>query len=393
MTAVFNPFDDWAKRLRADGATHCYLISTTGLLPSPEFVSSRNPNFVAGIISNSTFAIIPGASSASIDEMNKALQANAKETWPGNRVDFYPACRPIHGTAVIGMGTLLDSLKSISPSPRPQFETALAAAGNQPQFTSLSCRRRSSPAPSNEILLDPAGFGDKPAGPIVSRGFRWLSLGVEPNIEKFNAQLIIQSADAAAAKAFADAIKDESHSLIKVLGAEREDHRSIVRKKGDTSKAPPTPDFASVAFNALQLFSFLPEAKGDQLVLLIDGQRTAVIRTFLQFASLQSASVASRHESMNHLKEIGIAMHNYNDAHKQFPDHAIRDKSGKSLLSWRVALLPYLDNGLYKEFHLDEPWDSEHNRKLIERMPAVYRSPDSLQLPAGRTPAYLVPRR
>ena len=150
--------------------------------------------------------------------MNKVLQANAKETWPGNRVDFYPACRSIHGAAVIGMGTLLDSLKSISPSPRPQFETALAAAGNQPMRVALV------PPPIfaravNEILLDPAGFGDKPAGPIVSRGFRWLSLGVEPNIEKFNAQLIIQSADAAAAKAFADAIKDESHSLIKVLGA------------------------------------------------------------------------------------------------------------------------------------------------------------------------------
>ena len=218
VTAVLNPFDAWAKRLRDDGATHCYLISTTGLLPSPEFISSRNPYFVTGIISNSTFVVISGASTSSIDEMNKVLQANAKETWPGNRVDFYPACRSVHGAAVIGMGTLLDSLKSINPSPRPQFETALAAAGNQPMRVALV------PPPIfaravNEILLDPAGFGDKPAGPIVSRGFRWLSLGVEPNIEKFNAQLVIQSADAVAAKAFADAIKDESHSLIKVLGA------------------------------------------------------------------------------------------------------------------------------------------------------------------------------
>ncbi len=57
-----------------------------------------------------------------------------------------------------------------------------------------------------------------------------------------------------------------------------------------------------------------------------------------------------------------------------YPTHAICSKDGKtSLLSWRVALLPYLDQeALYKEFKLDEPWDSEHNKKLIPRMPKVY---------------------
>jgi prepilin-type processing-associated H-X9-DG protein len=68
------------------------------------------------------------------------------------------------------------------------------------------------------------------------------------------------------------------------------------------------------------------------------------------------------------------------------PDRAIRDKDGKPLLSWRVALLPQFDqSGLYKEFHLDEPWDSEHNRKLIEQMPDFYRSPDSADLQPGHT--------
>jgi hypothetical protein len=38
-----------------------------------------------------------------------------------------------------------------------------------------------------------------------------------------------------------------------------------------------------------------------------------------------------------------------------------------------VALLPFLEEGqLYREFHLDEPWDSEHNKKLLARMPKVY---------------------
>src|SRR5207248_11192844 len=51
------------------------------------------------------------------------------------------------------------------------------------------------------------------------------------------------------------------------------------------------------------------------------------------------------------------------------------DKDGKPLRSWRVAILPYLDEpNLYKEFRLDEPWDSEHNWKLRTKMPEVFRT-------------------
>ena len=50
------------------------------------------------------------------------------------------------------------------------------------------------------------------------------------------------------------------------------------------------------------------------------------------------------------------------------------DQDGKLLLSWRVAILPALgEEALWKQFRLDEPWDSEHNRKLIPTMPAVFK--------------------
>ena len=55
-------------------------------------------------------------------------------------------------------------------------------------------------------------------------------------------------------------------------------------------------------------------------------------------------------------------------------------------MSWRVAILPYIDqHGLYKQFHLDEPWDSEHNKPLMAKMPAVYRSPMSKLAQKDRT--------
>jgi len=83
--------------------------------------------------------------------------------------------------------------------------------------------------------------------------------------------------------------------------------------------------------------------------------------------------------SANYLKQIGLAMHGYHDERKSLPAAAIYDKDGKALLSWRVAILPYLldeeDRALYKEFKLDEPWDSDHNKKLLAKMPRVFASP------------------
>ena len=62
----------------------------------------------------------------------------------------------------------------------------------------------------------------------------------------------------------------------------------------------------------------------------------------------------------------------------RFPAHANYNESGKPLLSWRVHILPYLEAGhLYEQFHLDEPWDSEHNRQLIAKMPTSYLDPSS----------------
>lgn len=77
-------------------------------------------------------------------------------------------------------------------------------------------------------------------------------------------------------------------------------------------------------------------------------------------------------QSKNNLKQIGIALHNYHDAHNTFPQD-VTDGNGKPILSWRVLLLPYLEkDDLFKKFALDEPWDSATNKKLIEEIPDVF---------------------
>jgi hypothetical protein len=77
------------------------------------------------------------------------------------------------------------------------------------------------------------------------------------------------------------------------------------------------------------------------------------------------------------------------DKNKAFPFGAPEFKEEQPLLSWRVLVLPYLEQkDLYDQFRLDEPWDSEHNKQLIAKMPAIYADPDPALRPlnaAGKT--------
>jgi prepilin-type processing-associated H-X9-DG protein len=87
---------------------------------------------------------------------------------------------------------------------------------------------------------------------------------------------------------------------------------------------------------------------------------------------------AERMKCNNDLKQIALGCMNFHDAMGAYPA-GIYDQTGKKLiLSWRVAILPYIEQeNLYKLFKLDEPWDSEHNRTLISMIPRTYRPPES----------------
>jgi hypothetical protein len=74
----------------------------------------------------------------------------------------------------------------------------------------------------------------------------------------------------------------------------------------------------------------------------------------------------------NNLKQIALAFHNYHDTTGVLPTNEF-SKDKKPLLSWRVQILPYMEElPIYQQFKLDEPWDSENNKKLIEKMPKLF---------------------
>jgi DNA-directed RNA polymerase subunit RPC12/RpoP len=90
---------------------------------------------------------------------------------------------------------------------------------------------------------------------------------------------------------------------------------------------------------------------------------------------IETADPRSRQISSNNMKQIGLAFHNCEAVFGGMPA-GIYDSSGKIGLSWRVAILPFVEQeSLYKQFKLNEPWDSENNKKLIPQMPKIFAPP------------------
>ncbi len=119
----------------------------------------------------------------------------------------------------------------------------------------------------------------------------------------------------------------------------------------------------------------------------IDDLATKVVLPAIDLAR----RVALRTQSANNVKQLLLAVFSYEVAHRRLPARAIFSKDGKPLLSWRVQMLPNLDEAaLYKQFHLDEPWDSPNNKPLIAKMPSTFKVPGGKHNEEGRT-CYVVP--
>jgi prepilin-type processing-associated H-X9-DG protein len=87
----------------------------------------------------------------------------------------------------------------------------------------------------------------------------------------------------------------------------------------------------------------------------------------------QAQEAARRSQCKNNLKQIGLAMHNYANTYGSFPPAYVADASGKPMHSWRVLILPFLDQqALYSEYNFAEPWDGPNNSRLLGRMPPTY---------------------
>ncbi len=252
-------------------------------------------------------------------------------------------------------------LRAASPSSegselkRPELADALAAAGDAAVQVALIPPDSSRRVVEELVPKLPAEVGGGSIT-VVTHGISWAALAFELS-PKPAARLTIKSRDAASA----EALRTRWLDGMKLAGEQKEVRQVL-------------PDFEKVT----ALLS--PKLSGDRLTLDIEEKDVAAAGLFAPVSqALEKARESSmRARSMNNLKQIALAFWNYHDTSKHFPPPASHSRDGKPLLSWRVAILPFIEQQqLYQQFHLDEPWDSPHNKPLIEKMPAVFRSPKS----------------
>lgn len=92
-------------------------------------------------------------------------------------------------------------------------------------------------------------------------------------------------------------------------------------------------------------------------------------------AFIQQRHAAALAMSKQHLKQIGAALHQYHDTYGSFPPAYVMGNDGTPWHSWRVLLLPFLDQkSLHDRYRFDEPWNGTHNRELHLLRPHVYES-------------------
>jgi hypothetical protein len=290
------------------------------------------------------FAVVPvptGADAASIEAAIKDVAVQ--------RLLNSENVERVEGAVLAGNIATLTALRELNPVERTDLAAALAATSTHTLQIVVA------PSEDHRQMIEQAPIGLPGLDSSLVRALSWASLGID-GPPRPKVKMVVQAVDPpgaqkldAAGRVLLNMLVDRPEIRRNLVLGER--IRQILAWKVDESTL-------SIA---------LDDEQGDLSFLA----RATVLPMFVQAKAGADVAITT-----NNLKQIGLAMHNHHDTLKRFPAPATLNPDGKPLLSWRVALLPYLETGgqqLYERFHLDEPWDSPHNKTLIAKMPEVYR--------------------
>lgn len=103
---------------------------------------------------------------------------------------------------------------------------------------------------------------------------------------------------------------------------------------------------------------------------------TGIMIALLLPAVQVARDAARRMECANHLRQIGIGLHNYHAALGSVPPAVIYDDEGNPMHSWRGLLSPYMEMGMMggaSQYDFSEPWDGPNNSGMAQAMPPVFK--------------------
>jgi hypothetical protein len=316
----------------------------------------RELDYLYSLSDASPFTIVPLTEGADVKALADLLDEKLMPAGPQ---------REKVGAALVAADEkTLARLHRLKPTDRPELAKAFAAAGDSAVQAILL------PQPHLARLIDaqmpdlPKQLGGSSTRPLTE-GVTWAALSLDAP-PKLGIRLTVKSPNTDSAKA----LNVATAKTLKAMAAQ--------------------PDVLAVLPEFDKIAALLaPTLEGDRLVLSLDDKQS---RQVLGPYVRNVVETTARSQASNNLHQLVIAAINHADANAgALPAVASLDKAGKPLLSWRVHLLPYLDEEkLYKEVHLDEPWDSDHNKKLLAKMPRVFRGPSRKLNEQGKT-VFLAP--
>ncbi|NOY41720.1 MAG: DUF1559 domain-containing protein [Planctomycetes bacterium] len=134
-----------------------------------------------------------------------------------------------------------------------------------------------------------------------------------------------------------------------------------------------TKELLTLANEAIKNANITSEGRDLRLTAPL-GNVQAILKALLP--KIQAASKATkRTQRMNNLKDIALAFHHYHAEHGHFPPAVLYDKETGTPYSWRVAILPYMEQHIHGQYQFNQPWDSEHNLKISKMVMPTYSPP------------------
>lgn len=317
-------------------------------------------------------AIVTAQSGQSIDKVetlakNLLRQFNATDVVTGRKGDVF----------IVGSKSNVERYSKLQPADRGDLIDPLAKLIGERTFAAVVfCPGADYRRVVRELWPQLPGALAAMKGELADRWLRVeLSLNQPPDIKP---RLALVASDVASAELFAKLWRDIPTATTQFGG-------------NQASK-----DLAK-GYAQLLVDSVPAKVSGNTVELGIptDETQLAQLKTMFTTAADKAMENSRRVQRLNSFKQLALAMFLYESQHHHLPAvAAIRGKDGKPLLSWRVALLPFLDQSdLYRQFNFDEPWDSPANKALISNMPAIFVDPDPklAQLAREGKTTYLVP--
>ncbi len=267
------------------------------------------------------------------------------------------------GAIVLAEAETVKRLRDEKPEARPELAKAFASAGPG-FFHAVAVPTTDLPRIVEELLptLPPELGGGSIK--VLTRGLQSIGLAIEAP-PGMNVRLTIQAADKSAAA--------KLHELLKAA--------MTLAIKSDIGRNNPGIEKLLKALD--------PEEEGDRLVLKMD--EAQLVKAFAdpveRVREAAERPLHEQHEAVRsrHAQQSGRA--------RPLPGPCHLRQGRQAAVELRVAILPFIEQDhLYKQFRLDEPWDSDHNKKLIAKMPDVFRSTAAGKLAKEGKTTYLVPR-